>query len=72
MSTPMTDAIFSMLGRPSVDDMAAFARTLEEQNTALRAALEEIRDLHDGEEDIDGDGDPNRAMRVNQIIDAVL
>lgn len=43
---------------------------------SIRAALQEIRDMHDGEEDvIDGDygiPEPNRAMRVNQIIDAVL
>jgi hypothetical protein len=41
----------------------------------LREALQEIRDMHDGEEDVIDDErgpKPNRAMRVNQIIDAVL
>jgi hypothetical protein len=51
------------------------ANKLIATNKRLRDALQEIRDMHDGEEDVIDDErgpKPNRAMRVNQIIDAVL
>lgn len=52
-------------------------RDLERELAAAHKALAEIRDLFDGEADASCEpGDdrfhPNRAMQVDQIIDAVL
>lgn len=78
--TPRTDELLDALREPSSadrKDLATLCRELERENTQLRAALVEIRDMFDGEEDASCEpGEdrftPNRAMQVNSIIDAVL
>jgi len=45
---------------------------LEAKNQRLVEKLKEIQWYFDGESDIDGNGNPNRAMVVNNLIDEAL